>query len=94
MKRLMMVLIAAALPMSAVAASKQVTLAVPSMNCPVCPITVKQALQKVPGVSAASVDYDKREARVTFDDSKTTLDALTNATRDSGYPSTVKAAPK
>ncbi len=94
MRLLTMIFLAAALPLSAVAASKQVTLAVPSMNCPVCPITVKQALQKVPGVSATAVDYDKREARVTFDDAKTTLNALTDATRDAGYPSRIKAAPK
>lgn len=94
MKLRTMILLAAALPLSALAASRQVTLAVPGMNCPVCPITVKQALQKVPGVSAAAVDYDKREARVTFDDARTTLNALTDATRDAGYPSSVKAAPK
>jgi mercuric ion binding protein len=33
------------------------------------------------------VSYDRREARVTFDDSKTDVAALTQATKDVGYPS-------
>jgi mercuric ion binding protein len=71
------------------AAPKNVTLSVPTMDCPVCPITVKKALTKVLGVSRADVNFDKREATVTFDDARTTTDALTKATKDAGYPSTV-----
>jgi mercuric ion binding protein len=69
------------------AASKTITLLIPSMNCPVCPITVKKALTKVPGVSEAKVDFDTREASVSFDDAKTTVGALMRATKQAGYPS-------
>ncbi|HET8608253.1 MAG TPA: mercury resistance system periplasmic binding protein MerP [Burkholderiales bacterium] len=69
------------------AASKTVTLSIPSMNCPACPITVKKALTKVPGVSKAKVDFDTREASVTFDDTRTTVGALMQATKQAGYPS-------
>lgn len=72
------------------AAPKTVTLSVPGMDCPVCPITVKKALNKVEGVSKTEVSFAKREAVVTFDDTRTTVDALTKATADAGYPSTVK----
>lgn len=72
------------------AATKTVTLAVPSMDCPVCPITVKKALTKVAGVSDAKVDFDKREAVVTFDDAKASVQTLTAATRNAGYPSALK----
>lgn len=71
------------------AATKSVTLAVPSMDCPVCPITVKKALGKVPGVTRADVNFNKRQATVTFDDTKASVQALTQATRDAGYPSTL-----
>ena len=74
------------------AAPMTVTLAVPGMNCAACPITVKTAITKVAGVSRVEVDYDKRQAIVTFDDTKSTMEALTRATADAGYPSTVKAA--
>jgi len=71
------------------AAPKTATLAIPSMDCPVCPITVKRALTQMPGVSQADVDFRKRQAVVTFDDAKTTVGALTESTKNAGYPSTV-----
>jgi len=76
------------------AASKTVTLSVPTMYCEVCPITVKKALSKVPGVSQAKVDFEKRQATVTFDDAKTNVKDLTRATQDAGYPSTLAASAK
>ncbi len=76
------------------AASKTVTLSVPTMDCPVCPITVKKALTKVPGVSQTSVNFDKRQAIVTFDDTKTSVGALTRATKDAGYPSVLANSKK
>ena len=80
---------AVAMTAPAWAAVRTVTLSVPTMDCPVCPITVKKALTKVDGVSKAEVDFDKRLAKVTFDDSKTNVDALTKATTNAGYPSTL-----
>lgn len=80
--------------MASVAATQTVTLSVPTMDCPVCPITVKKALNKVPGVSGAEVNFDKRQATVTFDDARTGVDALTRATRDAGYPSTLVSPSK
>lgn len=72
------------------ASNQTVTLSVPGMDCPVCPITVKKALTKVDGVTNAEVNFDKRQATVTFDDARTSVEALTKATRDAGYPATVK----
>ena len=71
-----------------------VTLSVPTMDCPVCPITVKKALTRVPGVSGAKVSFDKRQATVNFDDAKTSVDALIRATKDAGYPSTLVESAK
>lgn len=76
------------------AVPRTVTLAVPSMDCPVCPITVKKALSKVPGVTQAEVSFDKRQATVTFDDARTGIDALTQATGNAGYPSTLAGGAK
>src|SRR5262249_38672822 len=69
------------------ASPKTVTLNVSNMSCEVCPITVKKALQKVPGVSKVDVLYEKKQAVVTFDDAKTNLDALVKTTTNAGYPS-------
>lgn len=73
------------------AATKTVTLSVPGMTCEACPITVKKALFKVDGIQKAEVSFEKREAAVTFDDAKTNTEAITKATANAGYPSTLKA---
>lgn len=83
-----------ALTGAAFAAVRTVTLSVPGMYCEVCPITVRKALEKVPGVSKVSVSFQKKEAVVTFDDAKTSAKALEDATFEAGYESTVKAAGK
>jgi len=79
----------ALLTLPAWAASQTVTLAVPGMYCPVCPITVKKALSKVGGVSKVDANLEHRQAVVTFDDAKTSIAALTQATKEAGYPSSV-----
>jgi mercuric ion binding protein len=74
---------------SAWAASKTVTLSVPGMTCAACPITIKKALTEVDGVTDAEVSFDKKEAVVTFDDTKTDVSTLIEATTNAGYPSRV-----
>ncbi len=70
------------------AATQTVQLSVPGMTCAACPITVKRALTKVDGVLKIEVSFEKREALVTFDDARTNVKALTEATKNAGYPST------
>jgi len=72
------------------ATTKTVTLVVENMTCAACPITVRKALQKVPGVATASADYTTKTATVTFDPAKTGVEALIKATTDAGYPSRLK----
>lgn len=72
------------------AASKTVTLDVPGMTCNFCPITIRMALKKVPGVTEAKASFDTKTATVTFDPDKTNVGALTKATANAGYPSSLK----
>jgi mercuric ion binding protein len=58
------------------------TLAVENMTCGTCPIVVKKALERVPGVSSTTVDFDKKMATVTFDPDKASSAKLTQATTD------------
>ncbi len=90
MKKLFACLALVAIVAPVWAATQSVTLSVPGMTCAACPITVKLALSKVPGVSKTDVNFDKRDAVVTFDNAKTNVAALINATKDAGYPSSVK----
>jgi mercuric ion binding protein len=68
------------------AAEQTVVLNIPTMDCATCPLTIKTALLKVKGVSRAEVSYERREARVTFDDAVASIAALKKATSDAGYP--------
>ena len=72
------------------AAPKTVTLGVPGMTCGACPITVKKAITRVDGVVLAKVDFDKRQAVVTYDDAKSDVEKIMQATANAGYPSEIK----
>lgn len=76
---------------SAFAAEKTITLAVQNMSCALCPATVKKSLLAVPGVTNVAVSAEDKTAVVTFDDSKTQVDALVKATTNAGYPSSPKS---
>ena len=80
----------AASPLAALAAPQSVTLDVKNMTCAACPITVKKALMKVPGVESAKVDFESATAVVTFDPDKASVEALTEATANAGFPSSLK----
>ena len=85
------VTVLAALPLMAWAAPpKTVTLDVRNMTCELCPITVRKSLEKMPGVSAVQVDFDRKTATVSYDPDRTQPPALTRATINAGYPSTVR----
>ena len=72
------------------AGTSTATLAVTRMDCAVCPITVRKALENVPGVGSAKVDLKTKRAVVTFDPAKTRPEALTKATTDAGFPSSLQ----
>ena len=71
--------------------NRTATLDVSNMTCAVCPITVRKALEKVPGVDTAKIDLKTHRAVVAFDPTKTTPEQLMQATADAGFPSAVKA---
>jgi len=88
--RFVLVSALAALPITLFAGTLEtVTLDVKNMTCAVCPFTVKKALEKVPGVTNAKVDFEKKTVAITFDPDRASPAILSKATSDAGYPSTV-----
>ena len=79
---------------AALAAPRTVTLDIQNMTCAVCPITVKKALEHVSGVQQVTVDYTSKTAIIEFDDTVATADKLTVATKNAGYPSSIKVEKK
>ncbi len=76
-------------PLGVVAADPQtVVLDVRNMTCDLCPITVRKALDQVPGVTSARIDLTKKTATVQFDPERASVAALVKATTNAGFPST------
>ncbi len=73
--------------------NETITLSVPSMMCGSCPIIIKKALNKLNGVKHVAVDFRSQTAVVTYDKQKIAIKDLTKATKNAGYPSTVKNDP-
>jgi len=76
------------------AATQTATLSVPTMSCASCPVTIKAALTKVPGVTSIKSDLAKRQTTIVYDDSKTDVATLSKATTDAGFPSSPVGAAK
>ena len=70
----------------AVAGERTVKLAVENMTCASCPFIVKQSMAAVPGVTRVDVSLEAKTATVTFDDDKTSADAIAAASTNVGYP--------
>ena len=68
----------------------RVELSVPGMDCELCPVTVRKALEKTAGVRSARVDLASKTATIEYDPHITSPRKLTAATERAGYPSTVK----
>jgi copper chaperone len=62
-----------------------ITIKVGGMTCQGCARSVKNVLERVPGVSSAEVDLASAQARVSFDPARATQAALEAAIADAGY---------
>jgi len=76
---------------AAFAVQQTVTLTVENMVCEACPYIVKKTLERVSGVGRVTVSLKDKTAVVIFDDAKTNVRALTDATKDAGFPSSPKS---
>lgn len=82
----------ALLPISSTFAgeSQTVVMNLQNVQCYGCMLTVKKALQKVPGVEDAKLDLEHKTATVKFDSTKTNTETLVKATTSAGFLSTVR----
>ena len=73
------------------AALRVQTFSVANLTCPTCPIAVKTAMQRVPGVRSVKIDFETKKAIVTFDPTRTNAAAIAAASTNAGYPAKVGA---
>lgn len=74
------------------ASFQQVVLKVEGMTCAACPKTVRTSLEDVEGVYSAKATFEPPEAVVRFDPDKVTVEELTRATKNAGFPSEPKSS--
>lgn len=70
---------------------EEVTLSVPDMHCRLCPLTVRKALDRIHGVVDAQADLTTKTATVIIQKGRVSVRTLERATREAGYPSTLKS---
>lgn len=66
---------------------KSVIFVVEKMTCVSCPYIVKTSLINIDGVKDVKVALDEKKAFVVFDETKTTIGKLIEATTNVGFPS-------
>jgi mercuric ion binding protein len=71
----------------AFAGERTVTLSVDGMVCPICARNVKNALERVAGVTNVQVSVKDKTAVIVYDDASTDVNILTGATARSGFRS-------
>lgn len=69
---------------------REMVLSVPDMSCPMCPITVRRAINAVDGVHEAEADLETKQARVVFDPARTDPEALITAIESAGFSAALK----
>ena len=69
---------------------EQVALEVDGMTCAACNATVRKALTNLEGVKDAVVTFEPPLAVVTYDPDRVTIEQMTEATSNVGYPSRLK----
>jgi mercuric ion binding protein len=80
------ILLLALLASPVIAAERSATFSIANMSCALCPITVKSAISRVPGVISVEVSADPGRAVVRYEDSQATTVAIAAASTNAGYP--------
>lgn len=71
------------------AEEKSVRLVVEGMTCGGCAVAAQKVLTRLEGVTKAEVSYEKKEAVVTYDPAKVTVEQMIAAIKTLGYTATV-----
>ena len=61
------------------------TIQMEELVCPMCAQKIETALKKAPGVQSAAVLYNASKAKVEFDETQTSLEALVKIIEGLGY---------
>ena len=61
-------------------------LAVPTVHCTACKLTIEESLEEVAGVTGSAVDLDAKRVTVVYDPATVDVATITAVIEDAGYP--------
>ncbi len=70
--------------------NERILITIEGMSCTSCANGIKAMLKRTPGVISAEVSYERREANVEYDPSRTSTEKIVEAITNMGYRATVK----
>lgn len=70
--------------------TERVLIAIEGMQCDGCATGIKAMLKRTPGVLAAEVSYERKEAVVDFDSGRITREQVVEAINNMGYRASIK----
>lgn len=70
---------------SKIQANKTITLAVEGMTCEGCESSVKESVEKLPGIASAKASFTEKTAIVSYDSTLTKTEDISKAITDVGY---------
>ena len=70
--------------------NERVLVAIEGMTCTSCANGIKAMLKRTPGVFSAEVSFERREAKVEYDPSRTSPEKIVEAITNMGYKATLK----
>ena len=76
---------AAAAKSSKVEVNKTITLAVEGMTCEGCENTVKESVEKIPGIASAKASYKDKSVIIAFDSTQAQVNDISMAITGVGY---------
>ncbi len=71
--------------------TERVVVAIEGMHCGGCASGIKAMLKRTPGVVAAEVNFESKEANVEYDPAGTSHEKIVEAITNMGYKASVKA---
>ncbi|MGB7291718.1 MAG: cation transporter [Thermodesulfobacteriota bacterium] len=74
-----------ALGKESTANTKKAIFKVKGMTCGTCPLTIKAALKRLDGVVNTNVSYEDKQAKVSYEEGKVTVDEIVKTIENAGF---------
>ena len=64
---------------------KEITLKIEGMHCTGCSNRLEKVLNNTDGIEKAEVNFEQKEATITYNESQTNIDKIKEAIQDAGF---------